>query len=144
MSDVNETSGSASVFVRLADSSGELTFDIAVTIETIGGGTATGEFIGKRATSVTSLTIFLFLPVTVVIDDYTAATVIRTFTSGSNFGSPAQSLDIPIVNDNLEEPTETIFVRGSESDPSARFSNGGNSDTATVNILNDDGNYALS
>ena len=68
---------------------------------------------------------------TVVIDDYTAATVIRTFTSGSNSGSPAQSLDIPIVNDNVDEPTETIVVRGSESDASAQFSN----DTATVNIL---------
>ena len=67
---------------------------------------------------------------TVVIDDYTATTVIRTFTSGSNSGSP-QSLDIHIVNDNVQELTETIFVRGSESDDSAQFS----SDTATVNIL---------
>ena len=46
-SDENEASGPASVFVRLAASSGELTFDIDVTIETVGGGTATGEFIGK-------------------------------------------------------------------------------------------------
>ena len=60
MSDVNEASGPASVFVRLAASSGELTFDIDVIIETVGGGTATGEFIGKLATSVTSLTIFEF------------------------------------------------------------------------------------
>ena len=68
---------------------------------------------------------------TLVIDDYTATTVIRTFTSGSDSGSPAQSLDIHIVNDNVQELTETIFVRGSESDDSAQFS----SDTATVNIL---------
>ena len=59
-SNVNEASGPASVFVRLVVSSGELTFDITVTIETIGGGTATGEFICKLATSVTSLTIFHF------------------------------------------------------------------------------------
>ena len=39
--------GQASVSVRLAAGSGELTFDIDVTIETVGGGTATGEFIGK-------------------------------------------------------------------------------------------------
>ena len=68
---------------------------------------------------------------TAVVDDYTAVTVIRTFTSGSTSGSPAQSLDIPIVNDNVNELTETIIVRGSESDASALFSN----DTATVNIL---------
>ena len=54
--------GQAQVFVRLAAGSGELTFDIDVTIETVSGGTATGEFIGKRATSVTSLTIFYFFP----------------------------------------------------------------------------------
>ena len=46
-SDVNEASGPASVSVRLAASSGELTFDIDVTVETVSGGTATGEFIGK-------------------------------------------------------------------------------------------------
>ena len=46
-SDVNEASGPASVSVRLAAGSGELTFDIDVTIETASGGTATGEFIGK-------------------------------------------------------------------------------------------------
>ena len=45
--DVNEANGPASVFVRLAAGSGELTFDIAVTIETIAGGTATGKFISK-------------------------------------------------------------------------------------------------
>ena len=45
--DVNEESGPASVFVRLAAGSGELTYDIAVTIETIAGGTATGKFISK-------------------------------------------------------------------------------------------------
>ena len=39
--------GQAQVSVRLAAGSGELTFDIDVTIETVGGGTATGEFIGK-------------------------------------------------------------------------------------------------
>ena len=61
-SDVDEDvpSGQAQIFVQLAASSGELTFDIDVTIETVGGGTATGEFIGKLATSVTSLTIFEF------------------------------------------------------------------------------------
>ena len=59
-SNVNEANGPASVFVRLAAGSGELTFDIAVTIETISGGSATGEFIGKLATSLTSLTIFYF------------------------------------------------------------------------------------
>ena len=78
---------------------------------------------------------------TVVIDDYTAATVIRTFTSGSNSGSPAQSLDIPIVNDNVDEPIETIFVEGSELVASAQFLLG--ADTATVSILDDDGNCAL-
>ena len=46
-SDVNEASGPTSVFVRLAAGSGELTFDIDVTIQTTSGGTATGEFIGK-------------------------------------------------------------------------------------------------
>ena len=48
-SDVDEdvVGGQAQVFVRLATSSGELTFNIDVTIETVGGGTATGEFIGK-------------------------------------------------------------------------------------------------
>ena len=61
-SDVDEDvpSGLAQVFVQLAASSGELTFDIDVTIETVSGGTATGEFIGKLATSLTSLTIFYF------------------------------------------------------------------------------------
>ena len=78
---------------------------------------------------------------TVVIDDYAAATVIRTFTSGSNSGTPAQSLDIPIVNDLLDELTETIFVQGSESDASAQFQSG--ADTATVSILDDDGNCTL-
>ena len=77
----------------------------------------------------------------VVIDDYAATTVILTFSSGSNSGSPAQSLDIPIVNDPLDESTETIFVQGSESDASAQFLSG--ADTATVNILDDDGNCAL-
>ena len=76
-----------------------------------------------------------------MVDDYTAATVIRRFTSGSNSGSPAQSLDIPIVNDNVDELTETIFVQGSESDASAQFQSG--TDTATVSILDDDGNCAL-
>ena len=57
---MNEESGPASVSVWLAASSGELTFDIDVTIETVGGGTATGEFIGKQATSLISLTIFYF------------------------------------------------------------------------------------
>ena len=76
-----------------------------------------------------------------MVDDYTAVTVIRTFTSGSNSGSPAQSLDIPITNDNVQEPTETIFVQGSESDASAQFLSG--ADTATVSILDDDGNCAL-
>ena len=52
--------GQAQVSVRLAASSGELTFNIDVTIETVSGGTATGEFISKRAISVTSLTIFHF------------------------------------------------------------------------------------
>ena len=52
MSDVNETSDPASVSVRLAAGSGELTFAITVTIETISGGTATGEFIEKLATIV--------------------------------------------------------------------------------------------
>ena len=46
-SEVNEANGPASVFVRLAAGSGELTYDIAVTIETIAGGTATGKFISK-------------------------------------------------------------------------------------------------
>ena len=61
-SDVDEDvpSGQAQVFVQLAASSGELTFDIDVIIETVGGGTATGELIGKLATSVTSITIFEF------------------------------------------------------------------------------------
>ena len=80
---------------------------------------------------------------TVVVDDYTAVTVIRTFSSGSNSGSLAQSLDIPIINDNVNELTETIFVQGSESDASAQFSNGLSSDSATVNILDDDGNENL-
>ena len=84
---------------------------------------------------------FLFLPVSVVIDDYTAATVIRTFSSGSNSASPQQSLDIPIVNDLLDELTETIFMQGSESDASAQFQSG--ADTATLSILDDDGNCAL-
>ena len=78
---------------------------------------------------------------TAVVDDYTATTVIRTFSSGSNSGSPAQSLDISIVNDNVQELTETIFVQGSESDASAQFLSG--ADTATVSILDDDGNCAL-
>ena len=78
---------------------------------------------------------------TAVVDDYTATTVIRTFSSGSDSGSPAQSLDIPIVNDNVDEPTETISVQGSESDASAQFQSGAN--TATVSILDDDGNCAL-
>ena len=77
----------------------------------------------------------------VVINDYTAATVIRTFSSGSTSASPAQSLDIPIINDNVDEPTETILVQGSESDASAQFLSG--ADTATVSILDDDGNCAL-
>ena len=77
----------------------------------------------------------------VVVGDYAATTVIRTFSSGSNSGSPQQSLDIPIVNDNVDEPTETIFVQGSESDASAQFLSG--ADTATVSILDDDGNCAL-
>ena len=78
---------------------------------------------------------------TAVVDDYTAANIIRTFTSGSTSGSPAQSLDIPIINDNVDELTETIFVQGSESDASAQFLSG--ADTATVSILDDDGNCAL-
>ena len=78
---------------------------------------------------------------TVVVDDYTAATVIRTFSSGSTSASPVQSLDIPIINDILDELTETIFVQGSESDASAQFLSG--ADTATVSILDDDGNCAL-
>ena len=78
---------------------------------------------------------------TVVTDDYTAATDIRTFISGSDSASPAQSLDIPIVNDNMQELTETIFVQGSESVASAQFLSG--ADTATVSILDDDGNCAL-
>ena len=76
-------------------------------------------------------------------DDYTSVTILRTFTSGSNSGSPAQSLDIPIINDDLDESTETIIVQGSESDPSAQFSNGMNADTATVSIFDDDGNETL-
>ena len=78
---------------------------------------------------------------TAVVDDYTATTVIRTFSSGSNSGSPAQSLDIPIVNDLLDEPTQTIFMQGSELDASAQFLSG--ADTATVSILDDDGNCTL-
>ena len=48
---------------------------------------------------------------------------------------------IPIVNDILDELTETIFVQGSESDASAQFQSG--ADTATVSILDDDGNCTL-
>ena len=84
---------------------------------------------------------YLFLPVTSVVDDYTATTVIRTFSSGSDSGSPPQRLDIPIVNDLLDEPTETIFAQGSESDDSVQFVSG--ADTATVSILDDDGNCTL-
>ena len=78
---------------------------------------------------------------TVVVDDYTAATVIQTFSSGSTSASPAQSLDITIVNDILDELTETIFVQGSESEASAQFLSG--ADTVTVSILDDDGNCVL-
>ena len=45
--DEDVSGGQAQVFVRLAATSGELTFNIDVTIETASGGTATGEFIGK-------------------------------------------------------------------------------------------------
>ena len=62
MSDVNEENGPASVSVQLAAGSGELTFAITVTIETISGGTATGEFIGKLATIVAQSHYFLFFP----------------------------------------------------------------------------------
>ena len=56
--DEDVSGGQAQVFVRLAATSGELTFDIDVTIETTIGGTATGEFISNICNY--GLTIFHF------------------------------------------------------------------------------------
>ena len=71
-----------------------------------------------------------------------AGTGFVTFLAGDSAGQ-VRSINIIIVDDSLveESPDEFFFVTGTESADFAEFVGGGNSDTVTVNILDNDSKF---
>ena len=73
-------------------------------------------------------------------DDYDAADGTINFLSGDAEGT-VRSIGILIDDDLLVEGTESFSVTGTESAAFAEFVGGGNSDTVTVNIEDNDRKY---
>ena len=68
-----------------------------------------------------------------------------TFSSGNTSGRDPKchGFEVFIVDDNLDELTETILVQASVLSGTLKFINGFDSDNATVSIIDNDGKSGI-